>query len=630
MEKKNFKLTEHRGIDTDRVISKQTSSYEEVICLICLKILYNPMACSQCESHFCLTCIQTWQKKKNQCPFNCNLKISKASKIINSILSKLKIKCLYHVNGCLKIDLYETILKHEKMCGFKLYKCTGCYKEVESKEQHISECFKNAPFRVPKEEKIQSSKLNKNICEFKIVNISERNFNVNFCENFIQPINNEVYDLSLLRCQGSNEFNINSIPSVNFEQITPNRNFNDWIKASGGYIGNVDICIENGARSVLLAREAVKQGEELIIIPEELLIKVSDINTDNEVELISNLNFNKELLYLTKFLISEKEKNESSNYFPILEIAASNYVSYGIRFEHGDITWLKGSSLFEKIRFQKEEMRKTYDYLSKDEGVDYEIFCWAYSLANSSTFQIPGQVSPFLNPLIDITTLETQQKALSYFTYDVSKKALILKASKDIEKDSTITLYPGHKSNHTLLLYQGIILEDNPNDDVEINLFFNNYDNLIDKKIKLFDDMLDPYIFKLRADVNHPIFQEFLAFMRIIEIDNVKELQRDFGYYMKSAVSVSNELKVIKKLGMILNSRLKNYDTSDDQDSKLVKSDFLTENQKKCVKIRICEKKILKELLEFVNYATTVLENKKVVKVENKYGKYLQSLNELL
>jgi hypothetical protein len=116
--------------------------------------------------------------------------------------------------------------------------------------------------------------------------------------------------------------------------------------------------------------------------------------------------------------------------------------------------------------------------------------------------------------------------------------------------------------------------------------------------------------------------------MRVIEVDNKKDL-KDFEYFLQNAISRSNELKVIRKFGLILKSRMKNYDTSDEQELKLSCSGVLTENQKKCIKIKIYEKRVIRELLEFVSFAEKVLESGKISNSE-KYGKYITTLKEII
>jgi len=84
---------------------------------------------------------------------------------------------------------------------------------------------------------------------------------------------------------------------------------------------------------------------------------------------------------------------------------------------------------------------------------------------------------------------------------------------------------------------------------------------------------------------------------------------------------------------LIFKSRLKNYDTKDEQDEKLMKSDYLTQNQKKSsLLIRMSEKKVCFKLIEFAEVIQKVLEKKISVKEVLKthdYKQYLKTIEVL-
>jgi len=170
-----------------------------------------------------------------------------------------------------------------------------------------------------------------------------------------------------------------------------------------------------------------------------------------------------------------------------------------------------------------------------------------------------------------------------------------LKVNKNILKNRRIflSLNNTNNSNHYYLLNHGILFDNNPDNEVEINLFFNDFDPLINYRREVLKNADEPFVFRLKGNYHIDNLGMFLAFLRIVEATTKIQLKHELKYFINNAISIESEKKVFKKCELIFKSRLKNYDTKDDQDEKLMKSDFLTQNQKNSLKIRISEKKNL-------------------------------------
>ena len=101
----------------------------EIYCPICQCILINPYKCTKCENSFCFTCITKWKQISNTCPFKCKDAEFTESKLIQQLLSKLKVKC---PNNCGEILLYNNYILHlEEECPNVDYKT----KVIKMKEQ---------------------------------------------------------------------------------------------------------------------------------------------------------------------------------------------------------------------------------------------------------------------------------------------------------------------------------------------------------------------------------------------------------------------------------------------------------------------------------------------------------------
>jgi len=163
-------------------------------------------------------------------------------------------------------------------------------------------------------------------------------------------------------------------------------------------------------------------------------------------------------------------------------------------------------------------------------------------------------------------------------------------------------------------------------------LFFNDFDPLINYRREVLKNADEPFVFRLKGNFSLQNIGLYLAFLRIVEATTKENLKHDLNYFVNTAISLESEKKVFKKFELIFKSRLKNYDTKDEQDEKLMKSDFLTQNQKSSLLIRMSEKKVCFKLIEFAEVIQKVLEKKISVKEVLKthdYKQYLKTIEVL-
>lgn len=95
------------GLSVERVHNKAESDLGDLLCsAICDGILWKPISCHECETHFCSMCIAKWlEKHPNDCPMRCStFKERHCSKFIARQLAKLQITCIYRDNGCREVS----------------------------------------------------------------------------------------------------------------------------------------------------------------------------------------------------------------------------------------------------------------------------------------------------------------------------------------------------------------------------------------------------------------------------------------------------------------------------------------------------------------------------------------------
>jgi len=370
-------------------MNSSTITVDEVLCCICQKVLVTPVSCKTCETHFCHNCISSWQKKKNKCPFNCELDIHRASKVVNSLLSKLKIKCYYNTNGCEFVEIYETTMKHEQSCKNKIVKCVHCNKETDEKLKHEENCidYYKTMFKALKNENEELCKSSRSSL------ISNSLIKSNIDANFEIRLNRE-------ESKSNEQFKIieekeEEISELKPEEVESNNTFTNWLKEGKAEFKNINIQIK-GKESMIFASKTSSVDEEIMFIPSKLIITFDKIKKEKIFSKInfSHLNIPQQIGAYTIFLIIEKKKKESF-WSPYINILSDDFYSIGLFFEDYELHWLRGSTLFEEIRGKKEELKKFYSLLSAEIDCTWDEFCWAYSNANGNNFGIKEKKKQF-------------------------------------------------------------------------------------------------------------------------------------------------------------------------------------------------------------------------------------------
>ena len=116
----NMKSSSSVGIDPERIVNA-SDLIQDYVCSICQCLFWKPRACAHCQNILCESCIQTWQKTSDRCPFGCDsYRDQRSPPIVLSALSRLKLRCRYESFGCQEIILYDRLEQHEgHKCPFR-------------------------------------------------------------------------------------------------------------------------------------------------------------------------------------------------------------------------------------------------------------------------------------------------------------------------------------------------------------------------------------------------------------------------------------------------------------------------------------------------------------------------------
>ncbi|XP_028415399.1 uncharacterized protein LOC114538420 [Dendronephthya gigantea] len=114
----------------------------DLICCICLCVLKNPRLCEAGEHLFCLSCITRSLANDEKCP-KCRQHLTLATLkhpqgLIRTILSELKIKCVYIDRGCPEQVELGNLQDHANNCEYRPVSCENCRREIEPHITRIS------------------------------------------------------------------------------------------------------------------------------------------------------------------------------------------------------------------------------------------------------------------------------------------------------------------------------------------------------------------------------------------------------------------------------------------------------------------------------------------------------------
>jgi len=134
-----------KRINSENVINYQQIVSNDIICLICKNIVFDPVTCNTCQKLFCTICIEGLKVKNAFCP---NKESFHKIEIIemekpNIKLKSISMKCIYFLRGCKNEISYENYSKHINNCEYKLCKCDLCEYITVKKYMDNHKCGSN-------------------------------------------------------------------------------------------------------------------------------------------------------------------------------------------------------------------------------------------------------------------------------------------------------------------------------------------------------------------------------------------------------------------------------------------------------------------------------------------------------
>ncbi|CAH1792481.1 unnamed protein product [Owenia fusiformis] len=408
------------------------------------------------------------------------------------------------------------------------------------------------------------------------------------------------------------------------------KGFMTWVEQHGVDTSNVEVYNFPETGYGLRATKDIPMDSPFLTVPRKLMMTVASakdsiigpfVEQDQILQAMPNV-------VIALHLLCERLL-PSAFWEPYIKILPDCF-STPLYFTTEDMKELKGSPALNDAMSQYRNIARQYAYFFKEFQTSSEAmklpmknsFCfddyrWAVSAVMTRQNQIPTpdgeQVTNALIPLWDMSNHSNGQITTDF---NLKKNSSECYALRNFSKADQIFIFYGRRSNAEFLLHSGFIPSDNQSDRIGIKLGISKNDSLYVMKAEMLArvGLMPSRGFALHVGTGTERFggidPDLLAFLRIFHLNEDELKARLVGKkarvllpklgHCDSPVNKDNEVKVWTFLENRVNLLLKAYPGTMQDDADKLKSDKLSFNQKEAVKLRMNERIILENT---VNYA---------------------------
>ncbi|XP_045187101.2 actin-histidine N-methyltransferase-like isoform X2 [Mercenaria mercenaria] len=395
--------------------------------------------------------------------------------------------------------------------------------------------------------------------------------------------------------------------------------FKDWLKNNKVDVGCVEIHKFTGLGHGLQATKDLKEGDQFLAIPRNIMMTTQSARSSALGPLISEDKILQVMpsVVLALHLLCERRSPES-NWGPYLNILPESY-NTPLYFTPEDLKYLKGSPAQSDCINQYRNIVRQYAYFYKlfqndassqnlpiKDLFTFDDYRWAVSTVMTRQNQIPTpDGSKMTFALIPLWDMCNHCNGLITTDFNLEKDCSECYSLRSYSKGDQIFIFYGARSNAELLVNNGFVYLENEHDRMAIKLGISKSDPLFSLKSEVLTrcGLLPSRTFYLHKG-ELPVDSDLLVFLRIFQMDeetlrgkfseaNAAELREELGD-LEKVVSVDVEMKVWNYLETRSTLLMKAYDCTVEEDDEVMQKEKLSEAALLCVQLRRCEKIILK------------------------------------
>ena len=305
--------------------------------------------------------------------------------------------------------------------------------------------------------------------------------------------------------------------------------FLSWITELGAVIDGVEVADFGEHGLGLRVTKDIKQGEEVIRVPQKAMMsvdtaKASSIGTLIEKDPLLQTMPN---VVLAVHLLIERN-SPASIWEPYINTLPHSYTTV-LYYTTEQFEQLRGSPALEDALKQYKFVARQYAYfyrlfantLLKD-YLTYDEYRWAVSTVMTRQNLVPGRedADTAVNTLIPLWDLANHDNGVLSTDYDPAAPATLCLAHKDFQLGEEFTIFYGVRANCDLLIHNGFVFPASENDCVTVKLgVAKTGDPLSAARLQLLEKLkIFSHKFFLNA-TPEPLDGKLVAFVRVLQME---------------------------------------------------------------------------------------------------------------
>lgn len=380
----------------------------------------------------------------------------------------------------------------------------------------------------------------------------------------------------------------------------------NWLRDGGGQFPKLYLKYYSDDYRGVHCLAKVPEDDTILYVPFKYIMtsEVAKASAIGKSIISSNVDLRSKHSYLASYVLQEK-KQESSFWDPYINILPQFYANMPIFFGENHLSLLKGSFTLEKIADRIDSLRIEYDNIRRAvpefSKFTHEEFVWARLVVITRIFgmAIDSNKTDGLVPYADMLNHKVPKE--TKWTFDDARYGFIITSMKTIQRGEQVFDSYGRKCNSRFFVNYGFSLDENEDNEAVIRVGLPEDDPHYAMKIRFLggNPVSAKREFQIPGSYREKKTKELFSFLRFVHAKDseLMLLGQSDGFKLDDIepISLRNESKVLEHLAKESSRMLARFDTSYDDDCKLIESGDLPQfsNQRNCVIMRTGEKRVL-------------------------------------
>jgi len=378
----------------------------------------------------------------------------------------------------------------------------------------------------------------------------------------------------------------------------------NWLREGGSFFPKLKFEYYDKDYRGIHAGESIGDEELIISIPQRFIM-TTELARASEIGrrlATTGCIIRSKHSYLACYLLQERDRGQQSFWHPYIDCLPVDYKNMPINFDSDELAYLKGSFSLGKIHQRIQSLHEEYDCIISSvpefARFSYEDFSWARHVVITRIFGIivGGIKTEGLVPVADL--LNHRRPRDTKWTFDTSMNAFTIVSIRAMVPGEQIFDSYGRKCNSRFFVNYGFSLEENEDNEAVFTLDIPEADPLYHNKLALLGRNTSGVSreFQVPANPRDSKFKEMISFARFA-VANEKEMQRfpsSYSFVLEDidAISIRNEIDALRMIKESAQKTLEAFETTVEEDARLLQDPTLTMNIRNCILMRKGEKEV--------------------------------------